>query len=50
MIAVVFVLGTVTVTVNFFLPDFTVIFALPAFLAVITPLLFTVAIFLVDEE
>ena len=33
----VFYFVTVTVTVNFFLPDFTVILAFPAFFAVITP-------------
>ena len=40
---------TVTVTVYFFLPDLTVIFAFPAFLPVITPLLLTVAIFLLED-
>ena len=43
-----FYLVTVTVTVYFFLPDLTVIFAFPVFLPLITPLLLTVAIFLLE--
>ena len=41
---------TETVTVFFLLPDFTVIFAVPFFFAVITPLLDTAATFLFEEE
>ena len=49
LIAVVFVFGTVTVTVYFFFPAFTVILAFPAFFAVITPFDVTVATFLLEE-
>ena len=41
-----FYLVTFTVTVNVFLPDLTVILAVPAAFAVMTPLLLTVAILL----
>ena len=47
---VVFTPVTFTVTTTFFLPDLTVIFAVPAFFALITPLELTVAIFLFEEE
>ena len=40
--------GTVTVQVTFFLPDFTVIFAVPGAFAAILPLLLTVATFLFE--
>ena len=40
---------TVTVIICFLLPDLTVIFAVPCFLAVITPLVDTVAMFLFED-
>ena len=49
VIELVFVFGTVIVTVTFLLPDLTVIFAVPAFFAVTTPFLLTVATFLFEE-
>ena len=49
MIFFVVVLGTVTVTTNFFVPDFTVIFVVPAFIPFIIPLEDTVATFLLEE-
>ena len=39
-----------TVTTTFLLPDLTVIFAVPAFFALITPLELTVATFLLEDE
>ncbi len=50
VIAVVFVFGTVTVTINFLLPDLTVIFAVPDFFALMTPFALTVATFLFEER
>jgi len=47
---VVFTPVTFTVTTTFFLPDLTVIFAVPAFFALITPLELTVATFLLEDE
>ena len=47
---VVFTPVTFTVTTTFLLPDLTVIFAVPAFFALITPLELTVATFLFEEE
>ena len=46
---VVFTFATLTVTVAFLLPDFTVILAVPAAFPVITPLLLTVATLVLDE-
>ena len=46
---VVFTFSTLTVTVAFLLPDFTVILAVPAAFPVITPLLLTVATLALDE-
>ena len=49
VIFVVFTFVTVTVTTVFMLPDFTVIFAVPGFFPVITPLVLTVATALLEE-
>ena len=46
---VVFTPVTFTVTTTFLLPDLTVIFAVPAFFALITPLALTVATFLLED-
>ena len=46
---VVFTFATLTVTVAFLLPDFTVILAVPAAFPMITPLLLTVATLVLDE-
>ena len=46
---VVLIFVTLTVTITFLLPAFTVIFAVPTFFPVITPLEFTAAILLLEE-